>query len=76
VSYIHLMCARHEVVHVDGCWSESFQPGDHSIAGLDGEARAELLALFPDMARATGGTPLFPPARMTIRSREAGLLFL
>jgi len=54
VSYIHIMCRRHQVVRSDGLWSESFQPGDLSLAGLDEAQRAELLALFPDLASVAG----------------------
>lgn len=54
ISYIHIMCRRHEIVRSDGLWSESFQPGDLSLAGLDQAQRNELLWLFPDLATRSG----------------------
>ncbi len=32
VTYLHLLFDRHEVVLSDGTWSESFQPGDRTLA--------------------------------------------
>jgi hypothetical protein len=54
ISYIHLMCRRHQIVRSDGMWTESFQPGDLSLAGLDDDQRAELYALFPELAHRAG----------------------
>ncbi len=34
-SYIHFMFDQHEVVLSDGTWSESFQPGDYTMRGID-----------------------------------------
>ncbi|MFZ1483102.1 MAG: Hint domain-containing protein, partial [Paracoccaceae bacterium] len=70
VTYIHLLFDRHEVVLSDGTWSESFQPGDRTLAGLDGAARDELFHLFPDLA--TG--PAYASARPTLRRYEAKVL--
>jgi len=54
ISYIHIMCRRHEIVRSEGLWSESFQPGDLSLAGLDREQREELLSLFPELVTRMG----------------------
>ncbi len=70
VTYVHLLFDRHEVVLSDGAWSESFQPGDRSLAGLDAGPRRELLRLFPEIAR---GRP-YPAARPTLRRHEARTL--
>ena len=70
VTYVHLLFDRHEVVLSDGTWSESFQPGDRTLAGMDGAAREELFALFP--ALASGGR--YPAARPTLKKFEAKLL--
>jgi hypothetical protein len=32
VSYVHFMCAQHEVVWANGAWAESFHPGDCAMA--------------------------------------------
>jgi Ca2+-binding RTX toxin-like protein len=74
VTYIHFMCATHQIVLVDGCWSESFQPGDQSLAGLADEARAEVLALFPGLNEEQIPTA-YPAARPSLKRHEAALLF-
>ena len=74
VTYIHFMCASHQIVMVDGCWSESFQPGDQSLAGLAEESRAELLALFPGLAEEQIPSA-YPAARPSLKRHEAALLF-
>ena len=73
--YIHLLFDRHEIVLADGAWSESFQPGDMSMAGLDDDARMEILGLFPELAEIGAAARAFPAARQTVRGREAPLLF-
>ena len=75
VTYVHVMFDHHEIIIADGAWTESFQPGDHSLAGLDTEVRKELLELFPELAMGDCST-VYPAARMTVRAREAELLFI
>lgn len=71
VQYVHVMCAAHEVLWSDGIWTESFQPGDQTLSGLDAAQRIEIEELFPQLA-----TPghVFPAARRTLRRHEADLL--
>ncbi len=71
VTYLHLMFDRHEIVLSDGLWTESFQPGDRTLAGMDEGQRAEIAALFPDLDPATG----FPCARRALKAHEARVLF-
>ncbi len=60
VEYFHMMFESHEIVMVDGLWSESFHPG--AIAqGLDAATRDEVLELFPELEAATA-TPAARPA--------------
>ncbi|PQO24467.1 hypothetical protein C2I36_02180 [Rhodobacteraceae bacterium WD3A24] len=73
VTYVHVMCDRHEILRADGAWSESFQPGDQSLAGLDAPQRAELLRLFPELARAQGRAR-YRAARPTLKRHEARVL--
>lgn len=61
VTYVHVMCDRHEILNATGCWSESLYPGEVARAGLDAAARAEILALFPELAAGTAAYG--PPAR-------------
>ncbi|WP_225026319.1 Hint domain-containing protein [Xinfangfangia pollutisoli] len=71
VTYLHLLFDRHEVVLADGAWSESFQPGDRTVGGLDEAARDELLTLFPELAGLGGA---WPAARPTLKRFEAKVL--
>ncbi|WP_068111491.1 Hint domain-containing protein [Tropicimonas marinistellae] len=72
-TYIHFMFDQHEVVLANGAWSESFQPGSHSMRGLGNAQRDEILALFPDLAteKGQGG---YAAARKTLKRHEAVLL--
>ena len=72
-SYIHFMFERHEVVLSDGAWTESFHPGDYSITGIDKDARAEILALFPDLATEQG-LKEYRLARTELKRHEAKAL--
>ena len=73
VSYLHLMFDQHEVVLADGAWSESFQPGDHSLRGIGADQRAEVLALFPEL-ETTSGLNTYGAARMSLKRHEAETL--
>lgn len=73
VTYIHFMFDHHEVVLSDGTWSESFQPGDQTIGGLDQDQRDELLTLFPELAQADGVAG-YAAARRSLKKYEAQLL--
>jgi hypothetical protein len=52
-------------------WSESFQPGDRTLAGMDAAQRAEIDALFPGIDPALA----FPSARRSLKAHEARVLF-
>lgn len=47
VVYFHLVMDNHEIVFAEGAPTESFYFGDFAIKAMTGEARGELLALFP-----------------------------
>ena len=72
VTYVHLMFDRHEIVTAEGAPSESFHPGDFILAG-DGELRAEILGLFPELA---GRMPArsWETARTVLKAHEAQLM--
>ena len=74
VTYIHIMFDSHQLVLSDGAWSESFQPGDMSLAGMDNEQREELLALFPEHFGADTDTSIYAAARPTVKPWEAKML--
>lgn len=50
VEYWHLMCDNHEVLWSNGAQTESLFAGAQALRSIDPAARAELLAIFPDMA--------------------------
>jgi Ca2+-binding RTX toxin-like protein len=72
-TYIHFMFDQHEVVLSNGCWSESFQPGDHSLKGIGNAQRNEILELFPELAKAEG-LAAYHAARRSLKRHEAMLL--
>lgn len=73
VTYIHLLFDRHEVVMADGAWSESFQPGERTLGGMDRAARAELFKIFPEL-RQEAGLKNYASARVTLKAFEARVL--
>ncbi|MQQ07286.1 type I secretion protein [Epibacterium sp. SM1979] len=73
VTYIHFMFDQHEVVLSDGSWTESFQPGDQTLRGLDSAQRAEIFALFPELKSETG-REAYVAARRSLKKHEARLL--
>lgn len=72
-SYIHLMFEQHEVILSDGLWTESFQPGDMSLAGVGDASRDEILALFPELATREG-IEAYAVARKSLKKHEAKLI--
>jgi hypothetical protein len=72
-TYIHLMFDQHEVILSDGAWSESFQPGAQTLAGVGNAQRAELLELFPELATEEGIND-YASARRSVKAHEATLL--
>ncbi|MDT8855621.1 Hint domain-containing protein [Paracoccaceae bacterium Fryx2] len=71
ISYIHILFDRHEIISADGAWTESFQPGDLTLAGMDGEQRAEVLAIFPELAEPGSR---FAAARLTLKPHEVKVM--
>ncbi|MFY0680132.1 MAG: Hint domain-containing protein [Thalassovita sp.] len=74
VTYVHFMFDQHQIVQGDGAWSESFQPGDMSLASMDAPQRQELFTLFPEL-KDLGGAGRYPAARATLTAQEARVLF-
>ncbi len=52
VTYYHIMFDRHQIVRANGLLTESFHPNDYAMTCLTDEGRAEILALFPELAEA------------------------
>ncbi len=72
VDYIHLLFDRHEVIWAEGAPSESFHPGQQGWQALDSAARAEVLALFPQLAGSFSAYG--PSARPSLRGFEGRAL--
>jgi len=73
VTYIHFMFDQHEVVLANGTWTESFQPGDYTLAGIGNAQRGEIFDLFPEL-RTPEGRGEYTAARRTLKRHEAALL--
>ncbi len=71
VTYVHLLFDGHEIVFADGCEAESFHPNAFSLRTLEDEARDELLAIFPELARRGGGWRMARPA---LKGHETSLI--
>ncbi|WP_415183553.1 Hint domain-containing protein [Phaeovulum sp.] len=74
VSYIHIMFDAHEIVLANGAWSESFQPGQLVLNGLEQAQRNEILTIFPELALPHGGDA-FTAARLSLKAHEVQVLF-
>ncbi|MCP1167871.1 Hint domain-containing protein [Limimaricola litoreus] len=74
-SYIHFMFDRHEVVLSNGAWTESFQPGDHTLKGIGAELRDEIFELFPEL-QAREGIDNYRSARKALKRHEARLMVI
>ena len=73
VGYHHVLFEHHEVILGNGCWSESFQPGDYSLGTLDSCQKDEIFTIFPELReRETLG--MFVSARRTLNKKEAAFL--
>ncbi|WP_376872835.1 Hint domain-containing protein [Albirhodobacter sp. R86504] len=73
VTYVHLMFERHEVILADGAWSESFQPGELTLASMKSAQRDEIYGLFPELAHKEG-RDAYVAARKSLRKHEAQLI--
>jgi len=51
-TYYHFMFDEHHTVLSNGLESESFYPGREAVQGIEGAARIELYALFPELENA------------------------
>lgn len=73
VTYLHFMCDQHEVVLSDGAWTESFQPGDQTLRGMDNSQRSEIFEVFPELA-SIEGQETYAAARRSLKRHETQLL--
>ncbi|WP_339112288.1 Hint domain-containing protein [Thioclava sp. GXIMD2076] len=69
VSYLHIACERHEIIEADGAATETMFFGDSILAQMNGELRAELEGLFPELTDMH-----LAPARRCLRAYESKLI--
>ncbi|WP_168800663.1 Ig-like domain-containing protein, partial [Roseinatronobacter bogoriensis] len=74
VTYVHIMFDSHQIIDSEGAWSESFQPADVTLNGLDTQQRDELLALFPELATRKGQGEYAAARRVLARHESSALL--
>ena len=72
VEYFHILFDNHEIVFAEGAASESFHPGSVGMDSMAKESRAEILDLFPELAR--NFDTYGPAARMSLKGYEAKLV--
>ncbi|MGY6705090.1 Hint domain-containing protein [Roseinatronobacter sp.] len=73
VTYVHVMFNSHQIIRGEGAWSESFQPGQKTLGGMDDMQRAELLTLFPELS-SISGQDAYVAARLTLKENEVRAL--
>lgn len=72
VEYFHMLFDCHEIVYAEGALTESFHPGKGGLDALAEAARAEIFALFPELASLPESYG--PAARTSLRAHEAAVL--
>ena len=73
VTYLHVMCDAHEILHVDNVWTDSFQPGDMVQFDEAHEIFGDLLDALPELATPEG-RQAYACARMSLKAHEAALI--
>ncbi|MEX0371099.1 MAG: Hint domain-containing protein [Tateyamaria sp.] len=71
VEYFHILFDAHQIIFAEGCPAESLFPGQEALSTVDPEEHAEIIALFPDLARDSTAHRL---SRYTLRAHEADAL--
>lgn len=71
--HIALLFDAHEVILVEGLWTESLLPEHSILDALPGDQRVALRSVQPRLFHATGRAA-YMPARMVLNAREARLL--
>jgi len=69
--YVHILFDQHELVDVEGLWSESFYPGDTVLDAMSEAVRDELFELFPELQTDDGYGPTILPV---LKGYEAAAL--
>lgn len=49
VDYYHMLFDEHQIIFAEACPTESLFPGEQTLQSVDPSARAEILAIFPEL---------------------------
>ena len=71
IEYFHFLLDRHEIVFAEACAAETLYPGRQSLRAVTDDARAEIIELFPEIAKLDSIGPMSRPA---LRAYEAQAL--
>jgi len=55
VTYVHFLFDRHQIVEAEGAQTESLFTGPEALKSVTAEARAEILAIFPELSELDHG---------------------
>lgn len=72
ITYCHILLDMHAVILAEGAEVESLYLGEQTMLSIGAEARAEVMALFPELAGRSG--PGMERARMLLREYESRVL--
>ncbi|WP_137112045.1 Hint domain-containing protein [Rhodobacter sp. SY28-1] len=72
ITYCHILLDLHAIILAEGAEVESLYLGEQTLASIGSEARAEVLAIFPELANRSDTR--MERARMLLREFEARVL--
>ena len=70
VTWVHVACLKHQVIHVNGCWSESMLLSEHTLGLIEKPTRNALRVAHGGIF-APDGTLNGPTARPSLTKRAA-----
>lgn len=75
VTYVHILCDRHEIVFADGCATETLYPGPRTLQSLGHEAVTKMSEMCPKLLRIVKGNETVEavyglPARRYMSGRD------
>jgi hypothetical protein len=71
IEYFHILFDTHEIIWANGVESESFSPAPQVLNAMEESTRAEVLALFPELAQ---NATAMQAARQDAKNHEVRLL--
>ena len=70
VTWVHVMCDRHEILRAGGLWAESLLPGPQALRMMTPRHRVEILRLMRHMIRPEPARPLLTGRDMRWLARQ------